>query len=468
MSCFPLVSAAEKNARLRERAILQSLILGKPVDSISYDDRWFLRQRGFQVPQTTSGFEITSSAAVAARLGWSPHDTKQRAVRPRLQIRSAPRIKATPLPTRAATASNLVAAAWEARVSAPSPSTPPPEMHETDLMSGLVLSLTRTHDEERFGVTLHSTDHAQPPIVSRLTAGGPAEASGLRSGDVILSIAGTHVHGHEMATDLLHDLPVGQISSIVVRRVVSGSAPSSFKTPRTTPHRGEPGGKADDSSTPIVSSPSSAASATAQPDAESAAIAAAPPACAAAPPAAADPSERLDQLTQACSRSADTACARTSSGGCSESVPPTTRLALTPTDGAVADEVDTKTTCAAAPTPSESKGPSVGRSSSFPSPRTQPMPPKPTLRLSAKDQAKVDRVSSQISALELKRAQERAMAIVRVQAAARRRLARREFVDMRDEDARQQWIDYYLSHGVYDEARKLGWDDQHDVASLHV
>ena len=96
------------------------------------------------------------------------------------------------------------------------------------------------------------------------------------------------------------------------------------------------------------------------------------------------------------------------------------------------------------------------------------MPPKPTLRLSAKDQAKVDRVSSQISALELKRAQERAMAIVRVQAAARRRLARREFVDMRDEDARQQWIDYYLSHGVYDEARKLGWDDQHDVASLHV
>tara|TARA_B110001452_G_scaffold255572_1_gene248143 strand:- start:54 stop:383 length:330 start_codon:yes stop_codon:yes gene_type:complete len=57
------------------------------------------------------------------------------------------------------------------------------------------------------------------------------------------------------------------------------------------------------------------------------------------------------------------------------------------------------------------------------------MPPKPRLRLAAKDQAKVDRVSAQkISALELKRAQERVMAIVRMQAAARRRLARREFV----------------------------------------
>ena len=97
------------------------------------------------------------------------------------------------------------------------------------------------------------------------------------------------------------------------------------------------------------------------------------------------------------------------------------------------------------------------------------MPPKPKLRLATKDQAKVDRVSAQkISALELKRAQERVMAIVRMQAAARRRLARREFVDIRDEDARQQWIDYYVSHGVYDEARKLGWDDQRDLASLDV
>lgn len=83
------------------------------------------------------------------------------------------------------------------------------------------------------------------------------------------------------------------------------------------------------------------------------------------------------------------------------------------------------------------------------------MLPKPMLRLGPKDQAKVDRVSSEISALELKRAQERVMAIVRMQAAARRRLARSEIVDMRHEDTRQQWIDYY-------------WDNQREVDALDV
>ena len=456
-SCFPLNRAAErKNARLRERAILQSLILGRPVDSIGYDDRWFLRQRGFQVPQTTSGFESTPSVGMNAPLGSGPHEARQRQPsKGRLRLRSVPRTKEAPIPTRAATASNLVAAAWEARVSAPSLSTQPAERHDADLKSGLVFSLTRTYEEERFGVTLHSIDHVQPPIVSRLTAGGSAEAAGLRVGDVILSIAGTHVQGHEMATNLLLDLPVGEASSVVVRRVVSGSAPSSFKsppttpmtpmtTPMTTPKRGNATVKADEMTTPSGSSSSSAASAADlleyAASAAVAAAAAAPAASVAAPwhgparatptserpAAAADVSEPLDQTTHVCSSSADTA------GVCmasvSESVSPTTMLASTPMDVVEKDQADSKTTCAAATTRSESPGPSIGRNS-FPSSRSQPMPPKPRLRLAAKDQAKVDRVSAQkISALELKRAQERVMAIVRMQAAARRRLARREFV----------------------------------------
>ena len=37
---------------------------------------------------------------------------------------------------------------------------------------------------------------------------------------------------------------------------------------------------------------------------------------------------------------------------------------------------------------------------------------------------------------------------------------RDEYRDLRDEEARQQWVDYYVHTGQLDAARELGWDGE--------
>ena len=50
-------------------------------------------------------------------------------------------------------------------------------------------------------------------------------------------------------------------------------------------------------------------------------------------------------------------------------------------------------------------------------------------------------------------------AALRIQAIRRGSKARGEFKDTRDEEARRQWVEYYVQTGNYAEARELGWDD---------
>jgi len=49
-----------------------------------------------------------------------------------------------------------------------------------------------------------------------------------------------------------------------------------------------------------------------------------------------------------------------------------------------------------------------------------------------------------------------------VQAATRGKAARDEYRDMRDEEARKQWVAYYIAAGDYAQARELGWDEEED------
>lgn len=49
-----------------------------------------------------------------------------------------------------------------------------------------------------------------------------------------------------------------------------------------------------------------------------------------------------------------------------------------------------------------------------------------------------------------------------MQAATRGKAARDEYRDMRDEEARKQWVAYYLASGDYAQARELGWDEEED------
>lgn len=53
-------------------------------------------------------------------------------------------------------------------------------------------------------------------------------------------------------------------------------------------------------------------------------------------------------------------------------------------------------------------------------------------------------------------------AALRMQAATRGKAARDEYRDMRDEEARTQWVTYYLAAGDYAQARELGWDEEDD------
>mmetsp|Transcript_33409 Transcript_33409/g.55257 ORF Transcript_33409/g.55257 Transcript_33409/m.55257 type:complete len:487 (-) Transcript_33409:98-1558(-) len=57
-------------------------------------------------------------------------------------------------------------------------------------------------------------------------------------------------------------------------------------------------------------------------------------------------------------------------------------------------------------------------------------------------------------------------AVLRVQAHARGVLARSCYIDMKEEEARQQWVAYYLQLRMYDEARELGWEGQEPAMSL--
>jgi 2'-phosphotransferase len=50
-------------------------------------------------------------------------------------------------------------------------------------------------------------------------------------------------------------------------------------------------------------------------------------------------------------------------------------------------------------------------------------------------------------------------AVVKIQALMRGNLARANYKDIRDEEARRQWLKYYVLTGNYAEAHKLGWDD---------
>eukprot|EP00965_Chrysotila_dentata_P042063 1395534-Pleurochrysis_carterae.AAC.1 len=54
---------------------------------------------------------------------------------------------------------------------------------------------------------------------------------------------------------------------------------------------------------------------------------------------------------------------------------------------------------------------------------------------------------------------------VRIQSAVRGRNARVAYFDAREEEARLQWIEYYVSRGELDNARELGWqEDEHTHA----
>ena len=50
-------------------------------------------------------------------------------------------------------------------------------------------------------------------------------------------------------------------------------------------------------------------------------------------------------------------------------------------------------------------------------------------------------------------------AAVKIQALMRGNLAREKYKDIRNEEARRQWLKYYVLTGNYAEARGLGWDD---------
>ena len=50
-------------------------------------------------------------------------------------------------------------------------------------------------------------------------------------------------------------------------------------------------------------------------------------------------------------------------------------------------------------------------------------------------------------------------AAVKIQALMRGNLARDKYKDIRDEEARRQWLKYYVLTGNYAEAHELGWDD---------
>ena len=50
-------------------------------------------------------------------------------------------------------------------------------------------------------------------------------------------------------------------------------------------------------------------------------------------------------------------------------------------------------------------------------------------------------------------------AAVKIQALMRGNLAREKYKDIRNEEARRQWLKYYVLTGNYAEAHELGWDD---------
>jgi len=54
------------------------------------------------------------------------------------------------------------------------------------------------------------------------------------------------------------------------------------------------------------------------------------------------------------------------------------------------------------------------------------------------------------------------VAAVKIQALKRGNSARGEYKDIRDEEARRQWVEYYVQTGDYAEARELGWDGDTD------
>jgi hypothetical protein len=62
-------------------------------------------------------------------------------------------------------------------------------------------------------------------------------------------------------------------------------------------------------------------------------------------------------------------------------------------------------------------------------------------------------------ALEQPAEQAAEQAAVKIQARMRGNLARDQYKDIRDEEARRQWIKYYVLTGNYAEARGLGWND---------
>ena len=61
-------------------------------------------------------------------------------------------------------------------------------------------------------------------------------------------------------------------------------------------------------------------------------------------------------------------------------------------------------------------------------------------------------------ALEQPAEQAAEQAAVKIQARMRGNLARDQYKDIRDEEARRQWIKYYVLTGNYAEARGLGWN----------
>ena len=59
-------------------------------------------------------------------------------------------------------------------------------------------------------------------------------------------------------------------------------------------------------------------------------------------------------------------------------------------------------------------------------------------------------------------------AAVKIQALKRGNQARGDFKDVRDEEARRQWVEYYLQTRNYEEARELGWDGDPDELEASV
>ena len=61
---------------------------------------------------------------------------------------------------------------------------------------------------------------------------------------------------------------------------------------------------------------------------------------------------------------------------------------------------------------------------------------------------------------------EEEQAALKIQTIRRGSKARLAYRDARDEEARRQWIEFYVQTGNYDEARELGWDDGEDPAPV--